>query len=57
MVISAVLAVLVLTDTATVPLVYLLALLGGTALVFDAPGGRRSPSRWSAVTSCRTRSP
>jgi MFS family permease len=38
MVISAVLAVLVLTDTATVPLVYLLALLGGTALVFDAPG-------------------
>jgi MFS family permease len=38
MVVSAVLAVLALTDTATVPLVYALALLGGTALVFDAPG-------------------
>jgi MFS family permease len=38
MVVSAILAVLALTDTATVPLVYALALLGGTALVFDAPG-------------------
>jgi MFS family permease len=38
MVVSAVLAVLALTDTATVPLVYALALLGGIALVFDAPG-------------------
>ena len=37
MVISAALAVLALTDTATVPLVYALALLGGVALVFDAP--------------------
>jgi MFS family permease len=38
MVISAALAVLALTDTATVPLVYALATLGGVALVFDAPG-------------------
>jgi MFS family permease len=38
MVISAVLTVLAFTDTATVPLVYALALAGGTALVFDAPG-------------------
>jgi MFS family permease len=38
MVVSAILATLALTDTATVPLVYALALLGGTALVFDAPG-------------------
>jgi MFS family permease len=38
MVISAILAALALTDTATVPLVYALALAGGTALVFDAPG-------------------
>jgi MFS family permease len=38
MVVSAVLAVLALTDTATVPLVYALALLGGIGLVFDAPG-------------------
>ena len=35
---SAILAVLVLTDTATLPLVYALAVLSGTALVFDAPG-------------------
>jgi MFS family permease len=35
---AAVLAMLALTDTATVPLVYLLAALSGTALVFDAPG-------------------
>jgi MFS family permease len=38
MVLSAVLAVLVLTGTASLPLVYALAALGGTALVFDAPG-------------------
>jgi MFS family permease len=38
MVVSAALTVLVLTDSATVPLVYALALAGGTALVFDAPG-------------------
>jgi MFS family permease len=38
MAVSAALAVLVLTDTATVPLVYALALAGGVALVFDAPG-------------------
>jgi MFS family permease len=38
MVISAALTVMVLTDSATVPLVYALALAGGTALVFDAPG-------------------
>jgi MFS family permease len=38
MAISATLAALALTDTATVPLVYALALAGGTALVFDAPG-------------------
>ncbi len=38
MVVSTALAVLVLTDTATVPLVFALALLGGVALVFDAPG-------------------
>ena len=38
MVVSAALAILAITDTATVPLVYALALLGGTGLVFDAPG-------------------
>jgi MFS family permease len=38
MAISATLATLALTDSATVPLVYALALAGGTALVFDAPG-------------------
>ena len=38
MLISAVLTVVVLTGTATLPLVYALAILGGCALVFDAPG-------------------
>jgi MFS family permease len=38
MALAAVLATLALTDTATVPLVYLLAALSGIALVFDAPG-------------------
>jgi MFS family permease len=38
MVISAVLTIVVLTGTATLPLVYALAVLGGCALVFDAPG-------------------
>jgi MFS family permease len=38
MALSAILAVLVLTGTESLPLVYALALLGGTALVFDAPG-------------------
>jgi MFS family permease len=38
MVVSAALTVMVLTDSATVPLVYALALAGGVALVFDAPG-------------------
>jgi MFS family permease len=38
MVVSVVLAIVVLTDTATLPLVYLLAALGGITLAFDAPG-------------------
>jgi MFS family permease len=38
MVISIALAVVTLTDTATLPLVYVLAALGGIALAFDAPG-------------------
>ena len=38
MALSAVLAVLVLTGTETLWLVYVIAVLGGTALVFDAPG-------------------
>ena len=38
MILSAVLAVLVATGTETLWLVFLLATLGGTALVFDAPG-------------------
>jgi MFS family permease len=38
MAVSAALTVMVFTDAATVPLVYALALAGGTALVFDAPG-------------------
>ena len=38
MALSALLAVLVLTGTETLWLVYVLATLGGTALVFDAPG-------------------
>ena len=38
MAISAVLAALAFSGTATLPLVYVLALLGGIALVFDAPG-------------------
>jgi MFS family permease len=38
MAISAALAVVTLTDTATLPIVYALAALGGVALAFDAPG-------------------
>ena len=38
MVISIALAVVTLTDTATLPIVYVLAALGGIALAFDAPG-------------------
>ena len=38
MILSAILAVLVATGTETLWLVFLLATLGGTALVFDAPG-------------------
>jgi MFS family permease len=38
MAVSAVLTVVVLTGTASLPLVYALAVLGGCALVFDAPG-------------------
>jgi MFS family permease len=38
MVISIALAVVTLTGTATLPIVYILAALGGIALAFDAPG-------------------
>jgi MFS family permease len=38
MAISIALAVVTLTDTATLPVVYVLAALGGIALAFDAPG-------------------
>jgi MFS family permease len=38
MAVSAALAVVALTGTATLPLVYALAALGGVALAFDAPG-------------------
>jgi MFS family permease len=38
MVISIALAVVTLTDSATLPIVYVLAALGGIALAFDAPG-------------------
>ena len=38
MVISIVLAVITLTGTASLPIVYVLAALGGVALAFDAPG-------------------
>ncbi len=38
MLVSAGLAAVTLTDTATLPVVYALALLGGIALVLDAPG-------------------
>jgi MFS family permease len=38
MAVSAVLTAIVLTGTASLPLVYALAVLGGCALVFDAPG-------------------
>jgi MFS family permease len=38
MAISIALAVVTLTDTATLPIVYVLAGLGGVALAFDAPG-------------------
>jgi MFS family permease len=38
MAVSAVLTVVVLTGTESLPLVYALAVLGGCALVFDAPG-------------------
>jgi MFS family permease len=38
MAISVALAVVTLTDTATLPIVYVLAALGGIALAFDAPG-------------------
>jgi MFS family permease len=38
MAISIALAVVTLTDTASLPLVYVLAALGGIALAFDAPG-------------------
>jgi MFS family permease len=36
--VSVLLAIVTLTGTATLPLVYALAVLGGVALVFDAPG-------------------
>ena len=38
MVISIALAIVTLTGTATLPIVYILAALGGVALAFDAPG-------------------
>ena len=38
MVVSIALAVVTLTDTATLPIVYVLAALGGITLAFDAPG-------------------
>jgi hypothetical protein len=38
MVVSAALAVVTLTGTATLPIVYVLAALGGIAIAFDAPG-------------------
>jgi MFS family permease len=38
MIVSVALAVVTLTGTATLPLVYLLAALGGVTLAFDAPG-------------------
>ena len=38
MVVSIALAVVTLTGTATLPIVYVLAALGGIALAFDAPG-------------------
>ena len=38
MAISIALAIVTLTDTATLPVVYILAALGGIALAFDAPG-------------------
>jgi len=38
MVVSTALSVVALTGTATLPIVYVLAALGGTALAFDAPG-------------------
>jgi MFS family permease len=38
MTVSALLAIVVLTGTATLPLVYVLAALGGITLAFDAPG-------------------
>jgi MFS family permease len=38
MVVSLALATVTLTGTATLPIVYVLAALGGTALAFDAPG-------------------
>ena len=38
MLVSIALAVVTLTDTATLPIVYVLAALGGVALAFDAPG-------------------
>jgi MFS family permease len=38
MVVSVVLAIVTLTDTATLPIVYALAALGGMTLAFDAPG-------------------
>ena len=38
MLVSVALAVVTLTDTATLPIVYVLAALGGATLAFDAPG-------------------
>ena len=38
MVVSIALAIVTLTDTATLPIVYVLAALGGITLAFDAPG-------------------
>ena len=55
MIFAAAFAVLVLGGLETLWVVYLLAFLSSTALVFDAPrDATRSPSRWSAATSCRT---
>ena len=57
MAVSAALAVVTLTGTATLPVVYVLAAVGGVALVLDAPGASPSLSRWSAGASSRTPSP
>ena len=56
MVVSLALAVVTLTGTATLPVVFVLAALGGITLAFDAPGRQSLTFQLVGRASSRTRS-